>query len=470
MSRTLLHPRQVWRGIQALTNYKGQPPPTSSSSSSISRAEELNSFFARFETTTTYLQSLPPPGARGEEKPQSSEPLVLTAPGRLFNLSLTHATVPTCLKASTIVPIPKKPAIDGLNDYRPIALTSVIIKCLERSVSQHIRDCLPPSLDPDQFAYRANRSTEDAIALTLHTALSHLENKKSYVRMLFVDYRSVFNTILPDILFTKLLELQIPLSTCNWIKSFLTSRPQSVRLGPHHSSTITLSTVVGLICNGDETAYRAEVRKLLSWGSDNNLTLNVHKTKEFIMDFRKIRQDHTPLLINGEQVETVNTFRFLGTHISADHSWTHNIRVLVKKAQQWLHFLRVLRKNNLDTKLLLAFYHSSVESVLTYCLGVWYAGSIAKDRKAVQRVINTAQKIIGCPLPSLENISTSCCLRKINAITGDPSHPAYPPFDLLPSGRRYRSTNFHTSRLTKSFFPWAIQTANTYRHTHRPGQ
>ena len=165
-------------------------------------------------------------------------------------------------------------------------------------------------------------------------------------------------------------------------------------------------------------------------------------------------------------METVNTFRFLGTHITAGHSWTHNIRVLVK-AQQRLHFLRALRKNNLDTKLLLAFYHSSVESVLTYCLSVWYAGSTAKDRKAVHRVINTAQKIIGCPLPSLENISTSCCLRKIKAITGDPSHPAYPLFDLLPSGRRYRSTKSHTSRLTKSF-PWAIQTANAYRHTHCP--
>ena len=56
------NPRQMWRGIQALTNYKGNPPPTSSNSSS-TLAEELNSFFARFETTTTHLQSLPPPGS-----------------------------------------------------------------------------------------------------------------------------------------------------------------------------------------------------------------------------------------------------------------------------------------------------------------------------------------------------------------------------------------------------------------------
>ena len=105
---------------------------------------------------------------------------------------------------------------------------------------------------------------------------------------------------------------------------------------------------------------------------------------------------------------------------------------------------------------------------MTYCLGVWYAGSTAEDRKAVQRVINTAQKIIGCPLTSLEHIATSCCLRRTKAITGDPTHPAYPLFDLLPSGRHYRSTKFHTSRLTYSFFPWVIRITNTNGYTHKP--
>ncbi len=53
------------------------------------------------------------------------------------------------------------------------------------------------SLDPLQFAYRSNRSTDDAIAFTLCTALSHLENKYTYVRMLFVDYSLAFNTMVP---------------------------------------------------------------------------------------------------------------------------------------------------------------------------------------------------------------------------------------------------------------------------------
>lgn len=55
-------------------------------------------------------------------------------------------------------------------------------------------------------------------------------------------------------------------------------------------------------------------------------------------------------------MEYVSTFRFLGTHISTDLTWTHNTNVLVGKGQQLLHFLHVLRKNNLDHKLLPAFY------------------------------------------------------------------------------------------------------------------
>ena len=54
-----------------------------------------------------------------------------------------------------------------LNDYRPVALTSVIMKGFERLVKDHITSTLPDTLDPLQFAYRPNRSTDKAIAITL---------------------------------------------------------------------------------------------------------------------------------------------------------------------------------------------------------------------------------------------------------------------------------------------------------------
>lgn len=57
----------------------------------------------------------------------------------IFNRSLQQATVPTCLKTATIIPVPKSSAITGLNDYRPVALTPVIMKCMERMVLQHVK-------------------------------------------------------------------------------------------------------------------------------------------------------------------------------------------------------------------------------------------------------------------------------------------------------------------------------------------
>lgn len=94
----------------------------------------------------------------------------------IFNLSLTQTTVPTCFKSTTIVPLPKKNTITCLNDYRPVALTSTMMKCFERLVMTHIRKIIPPTLDSLQFAYKHNRSIDDAVNAALHIALTHLEH------------------------------------------------------------------------------------------------------------------------------------------------------------------------------------------------------------------------------------------------------------------------------------------------------
>ena len=54
------------------------------------------------------------------------------------------------------------------------------------------------------------------------------------------------------------------------------------------------TTVIGLITDNTETAYRKEVRDLAVWCQDNNLSLNVIKTKEMIVDYRKKRTEHAP--------------------------------------------------------------------------------------------------------------------------------------------------------------------------------
>jgi hypothetical protein len=56
--------------------------------------------------------------------------------------------------------------------------------------------------------------------------------------------------------------------------------------------------VVGLITDNDETAYREEARELAVWCQDNNLFLNVSKTKDLIMDYRKRRAEQAPINID----------------------------------------------------------------------------------------------------------------------------------------------------------------------------
>jgi hypothetical protein len=92
---------------------------------------------------------------------------------------------------------------------------SVAMKCFERLVMAHINSILPDTLDPLQFAYRPNRSTDDTISIALHTALSHLDKRNTNVRMLFVDYSSTFNTIVSTKLTTKLRTLGLNTSLCN---------------------------------------------------------------------------------------------------------------------------------------------------------------------------------------------------------------------------------------------------------------
>lgn len=132
--------------------------------------------------------------------------------------------------------------------------------------------------------------------------------------------------------------------------------------------------------------------------------------QEIIMD------DPQPIYINGDCVERVSVFRILSLHLEEDLSWKANATALVKKAQQRLHFQRILKKNNMEEKLLLSFYRCSIESVLTYCISVWFTSCTAGERSALQRVVNTAQKIIGCVLLPLEELCRSCCLRKTSSI------------------------------------------------------
>ncbi|KAK3541003.1 hypothetical protein QTP86_009520 [Hemibagrus guttatus] len=260
--------RRTWQGIQAITNYKTTP---SACDSYASLPDALNDFYAWFEAQNNVAarKTIPPPNDQMLCLSTADMKRTLcrvnpwksagpdNIPGRvlrdcaeqladvfthIFNISLSSNIVPTCLKTMTIIPVLKKSTVSCLNDYRPVALTPIVTKYFKRLVIRHIKTQLQPSLDPLQFVYRPNHSTDDAITTTLHLSLTHLDNKDTYVRMLFIDFSSAFNTIIPQHLIEKLSLLGLNTSLCNWILEFLTGRPQLVRIGNSFSSTTTLST------------------------------------------------------------------------------------------------------------------------------------------------------------------------------------------------------------------------------------
>ncbi|KAL0195017.1 hypothetical protein M9458_008589, partial [Cirrhinus mrigala] len=238
---------------------------------------------------------------------------------------------------------------------------------------------------------------EHAVNVGLHYILQHLDKPGTYARISFVDFSSAFNTIIPDILQNKLSQLSVPTSICQWITSFLTDRQQLVRLGKLTSGTCTISTgapqgcvlspllfslytndctskdpsvkllkfaddttVIGLIRDGDESAYRQEVEQLSLWRSHNNLELNTLKTVEMTVDLRRKPPVLTPLTIMNSTVAAVDSFKFLGTNIYQDLKWDIHIDSIVKKAQQSLYFLRQLKKFNLPQALMTQFYSAVI--------------------------------------------------------------------------------------------------------------
>ena len=207
-----------------------------------------------------------------------------------------------------------------------------------------------------------------------------MERPGTDVRVLFIDFSSAFNTIIPFKLFDKLTMQNVHPTICHWILDFLLQRSQSVRVNGSISSPVTINTgapqgcvlspflftlftndcvsadqsvrlitfsddatLIGCIENADETAYKEEVQRMVDWCGKNNLVLNVSKTCEMTIDFRKHKNPMCQLLIDNTVVKQVDSFTFLGSTISSDLSWVNNTASMVKKGQQRMYFLRQLK-------------------------------------------------------------------------------------------------------------------------------
>ena len=284
-----------------------------------------------------------------------------------------------------------------MNDFRPVALTSVPMKCLEKFVLSSFLPKCESYLDPNQYAYRKRKGVEDAILYFTDNVYKHLETPKAYARTLFLDFSSAFNTIQPHLLIPKLLNIGINKNLCLWILDFLTQRPQFVFFKCETSSFSSylrilntgapqgtvLSPILFTIYTNDYRAdfynipiikyaddtiiqalikssqdlenYRNEIVKFTDWCNSHCLQLNVKKTKELIFDFRKKDNLHEPIIISNETVERVSEYKYLGVLFDEKLKWESQASKVSSKMYQRLYFMRKLNSYKIDNTIISLF-------------------------------------------------------------------------------------------------------------------
>ncbi len=163
----------------------------------------------------------------------------------LFQRSIQEGKLPTPWKDATVSPVFKKGAKSDPGNYRPISLTSVVGKLLERLIRQCLMDHLKQHnlLSDSQFGFRNGRSCQLQLLHVLDSWTEDLDQGLN-VDILFFDYSKAFDTVPHKKLVTKLKAYGITGNLLSWISDFLTNRRQCVVINGSHSNWVPVKSGV----------------------------------------------------------------------------------------------------------------------------------------------------------------------------------------------------------------------------------
>ena len=153
---------------------------------------------------------------------------------RIFNISIASGKLPMEWKTAHVVPVYKKGDRSTLTNYRPIALTSIVVKMLESLVCDKLRNHLLTNglMFENQHGFSPRKSCATALCEATTEWLAALDRRSSptaRIDLISVDYSRAFDSISHDVLISKLHKTYgIRASLLQWITSFLTGRRQCV--------------------------------------------------------------------------------------------------------------------------------------------------------------------------------------------------------------------------------------------------
>ena len=361
----------------------------------------------------------------------------------LWKSSFETGLIPSSLKTQYVTPVFKKGDQTDAANYRPISITSHIIKIFERVLRKRIVSHMETNnlLSDKQHGFRKKRSCLTQLIDHVDHILKTL-NSGEEVDTIYLDYAKAFDKVDLQTLLKKLQRYGIGGKMLQWIRQFLLNRFQTVVVeGKKSSFQLVISgvpqgTVLGPIffiiyindqldvlkaANGkifaDDTKLTCmicdiiahmllqdDLNNIVAWSLRNNMLLNgskfellnysLNKTKllrnlPFTQEFLQYT------LADGTSIEPSKTVRDLGVLLSNDCSWTPHIQKMListRKVAAWV--LSVFRTRT--PALMMTLYKTMVRSKLEYCCPVWNPAKVEdiRDIENIQR--NFTRKISNC--------------------------------------------------------------------------
>ena len=388
---------------------------------------------------------------------------------QLFNLSLSTSTVPHQWKQASIQPIPKVFPPKQHADFRPISITPILTRIMERTVVRHfVYPALlhpPPALSfADQFAFRPTGSSTAAM-ISLDNSITSMLLSHPHVIVISLDFSKAFDTVRHSTLLEKIAELYVPDNVYNWLVDFFNGhshctvyRGQTSTLQPINASIIQGSSIrpasyvvnagdLNVLTNGNNLCKFAddtylvipasnvhsrptEMDNIETWARTNNLTLNRTKSKEIVfIDKKRNRQVVPQPPLPG--IERVVSLKILGVTVTNGLSVSDHIRNVITNCAQTLYALRVLRAHGMCDLALQTIYRSVIIAKLLYASSAWWGFTNPSDRHRVDSFLRRSIRCSYCPpgLPPFEDQCKAADRKLFNRIQSDAHHLLY---SLLP--------------------------------------
>ena len=331
-----------------------------------------------------------------------SEPLL-----RIWRKSLDTGEIPDILKLQTVIPLFKKGNKTLAENYRPVSLTSHIIKVFERVLRKKLMKHLEDNnlISVNQHAFLKGRSCISQLLEHIEHILQQLENQGN-IDVVYLDFKKAFDKVDHNVLLKKIHQYGIRGKLYTWISNFLLNRQQQVIVAGNVSkkepviSGVPQGTVLGPLmfliyindleltvknsilrtfaddsklvkCIQDETDHmklQEDLDSAVNWSERNNMELNEKKFQ--LMHYGK-NENLKQAYKSGETIiDSENVVKDLGLLLSSDGSWGPQAIEAVKKARKYSGWILRSFKSR-SPEVIMFLYQSYVLPRLEYGSVVW---------------------------------------------------------------------------------------------------